>query len=325
VLTVVRASLVVVALGAVVSCTRPEPPTDEPAFAVALPATARRETLTAASFDTMVRLGSPIRPPSSDDGRARIVTYVEVPRGAAIDADDGSLASLRLPVGSYSARVEYLAPAGTAVDAAPSREWRILDVRATRFTASGELYAVARPLGRANAGHGWVEWPKAAQARGTEALVSLARAGTFGGGNDRERTRIADKLGAINDCPSCHGARLAANDEPHALVSRGTDASGLYTVAALFRDDGPFETYRPRDPNEGDPHVVARCGKEPVSSSRAPCPDGTRPHGYLDVRAGVAKRDPHVLDVCASRRALVLQMSPRARALVAEAVAACAE
>lgn len=305
----------------VVGCTRAEPPNEHSLPVVTKPAQARREVLTSASFDTMIRVASPIRPPSSDDGRVRIVTYVEIPRGAALDVDDDTLMSMRLPIGAYAARVEYLAPVGTPIDALPSRDWRILDVRSTRFGATNERYAVAREL--PSGGHAWVEWPKPEHVDGTAALVRFARAGGLGGSTAADHERIADKLASINDCPSCHGPRSPANDAPDALVRRGTDASGLYTIAALFRDEGPFETYRPRDLNEGDPRVVARCGARGVASSRVRCADGSRPRGHHDVDAGIVAGDLHSLEVCVSRRALASRMTDRARASVASALLAC--
>ena len=269
----------------------------------------------------MLRMDTPLRAPSSADGRIRIVSYLELPPGQVLDLAGEGLADLVLPAGSSAARVEYLAPEGTPIDSPPTTTWRILDVRATHFEPSGEVYSVTRPAG--TFGHLRVEWPKAEHARGTIALVDFVRAGALGGGSNAEHARLADKIGSINDCPSCHAARVTASPNHDALVKRGTDASGLYSVLAVLRDEGPFETYRPRDMNEGDDLVDARCATGARVAPRSVCPDGRGPVGTLRVAEGIARSDPHAMAVCATRRALAARTTSRAHAVVAPALLAC--
>lgn len=307
-------------LVATLGCSRRE--RDEaPSLDVSPPASARREAFSSASFATMLRLATALRAPSSADARLRIVTYLEIPEGSPIDTTGDTLADLRLPSDAVASRVEYWAPEGTPVDAAPAESWRILDIRSTRFAGDGELYSVARPDARG--GHVQVAWPKAAHDRGTVALVTLAKSGALGGESAAERARMANKLAAINDCPSCHAPRAPEARTADALVQRGTDASGLYSLLSVFREEEPYETYRPRNLNDGDPLVGTRCTTGPVVAPRSPCTDGSRTRGHLDVERGVAARDPHVLQVCASRRALAARMTTTARALVARSLASC--
>jgi len=302
-------------LGATLGCSRREHG-DAESLEVASPATVQRETLSAASFASTIRLVTPLRAPSSVDTRLRIVTYLKLPEGSFIDATGETLDDLRLPSGAYASRVEYWVPEHTPIDAAPSESWRILDIRSTSFAANGEQYSVARPDPRARGTYVRVAWPKAEHERGTSALVKIAKAGALGGESSAERTRMADKLAAINDCPSCHAPRAPEARSAEALVQRGTDASGLYSILSVLRDEGPFESYRPRDMNDGDPLVARRCTSGPVASARSLCSDGKRPRGHLDIERGVASHDVHVLDVCTSRKALAARMTARARALV---------
>ena len=311
------------AFSVAMGCSRARNDDGAPTLAtVAAPAKARRERVTSETFAAMVRLDTPLRAPSSDDGRIRIVTYLELAPGALVDLDGETLAGLVVPAGSFAARVEYLAPEGTAKDAPPAGSWRVLDVRATRFEPSGEVYSVARPS--PSGGHVWVTWPKAEHVQGTVALLDLARAGMFGGGDDAQRIHLAQKLGAINDCPSCHAPRSAPSPSgERALVKRGTDTSGLYSLLSVLRDEGPIETYRPRDMNAGDELVEVRCVTGDSGAVRAPCPGGLAPTAHYRLAEGIARGDGHANAVCAARQTLARHMTPRARSAVAVALAPC--
>ena len=267
----------------------------------------------------LVRLPSPIRPPTSEDGRVRIGTYLELPPEPAV-VDMDSDGRWLVPVGSWIHRVESLAPEGTPVDAAPSPDWRILDVRSTRFTPSGEVFSVTRP--KSGGRYLTLSWPAAAQSEGTRTLRTLAEEGSIAGGA-QDCAGFAAKLARINDCPSCHRIGRPRDLSVPALVKRGTDGRGLFSLGALFEDEGPFETYRAVDENRGDPLVRARCGDRLVGDGRKPCGDGTMPLGELDVPRGVREGAPHVVSVCEARNKLAARMSPAARTRAERGLAVC--
>ena len=243
-----------------------------------------------------IELVPAIRPPTTLEGRVRISTYVELPNDASIRTvgDDGA-ESLELPAGTLASRVESLADAPG--DGPPNPSWQVLDVRSTRFDVEGRRFSVVRPGDHDLAG---ISWPASAEgARQARAVLPEI----FG--------RDAERLTKLNDCASCHTAIRAENLAISSLVQKGTDASGNFGLLATLSDDGPFETYRPRNPNEDDPFVSARCGSLRVPWSIRNCEDGTRPKGHLDIAGALAAHDPHALRVCASRRAVAAHLDAR--------------
>ena len=294
-------------------------PAPLPAVAAPLALEARERSLSDFEREGVFRLPAPIRPPTSEDGRVRIGTYLELPPPPAVlDVDAGG--RWLVPLGSRLHRVESLAPVGTPVDAEPSSDWRILDVRSTTFTDAGEVFSVTRP--KAGGRYLTLTWPGASQSEGTRALRALVVDGSIAGGGD-DRAAFADKLVRINDCPSCHRVGRARDLSVAALVKRGTDARGLFSLGALFEDEGPFETYRAVDANRADPRVRARCGDRVVSDGRTSCGDGTMPLGELDVKGGLQDRAPHVVALCDARIRLAERMSPAARARAERGLTVC--
>ncbi len=258
-----------------------------------------------------VEMVSSIRPPTSEDGSIRIVVYVKWPDGALVRVTpNGDDYTLEMPVGTRADRVE-LQGSGD-VDAEPSRAWHVLDVRGTTFEPTEQRFHVLRPVSNGSENLLGIDWSRnaaidedMARALG-ELLVNGQIAGPSGAS---ERVTAADHLRKISACASCHVPNAPARRKrtDRGLVNRGTDASGLYQIASVLRDRLPFETYRPRDANRGDPFIRRTCGAEEMTS--AACADGSIPMGELDVRKGLAARDRHVLRVCASRLALGSRLS----------------
>jgi hypothetical protein len=106
-------------------------------------------------------------------------------------------------------------------------------------------------------------------------------------------------------------------------VNRAADGSGLFQLSTILRDRLPFETYRPRDANLGDPYVARFCGATRVDSSVVRCADGSVMEGELDVRTAVQHRDTHALRVCQSRRALASHLDDAGREAFREPLAEC--
>jgi hypothetical protein len=308
---------------------RPSPPA--PAALPALPPGARFEETTRTAEDWRregyLEMVSPLRPPSSEDGRTRIAVFVRFPPGSrarTVEARSG--VTLDLPEGARADRLE-LDGDGPA-DAAPSPAWRVLDVRGITFAASGQRLRVLRP--KRDEGHDLfgLDWPRGdAQAAATAALGELVLRGIVAGPSQPDaRTRAAAHLRGLNDCPSCHAPQRARRRTIHdpGVVNRGTDAAGFFQLTSILRDRQPFETYRPRDMNRGDPLVARFCGAERVDATTTRCPDGTVLEGQLDVRAGLRRGDLHTQRVCESRRALSGHLDERGRTAFREALTECA-
>ena len=273
-----------------------------------------------------VEMVGPLRPPTSEDGRVRILVFVRWPEGAVSRVvQSGSAWSLALPSGARAERVEL--DGEGSVDAPPSASWRVLDVRGTSFLDGGERFRVLRPKGTGGDELLGLEWPRGdGQASATDILGQLVvtRAVAAPAGGDA-RLRAAAHLRALNACPSCHVplAPARSRDSEARVVSRGTDASGLFQVASILRDRLPFETYRPRDANRGDRLIRRYCGDLVVDDAVTRCPDGAVLEGELDVPAGVRLGDAHTLRLCASRRELARHLEPGARAKFEPAFTEC--
>jgi hypothetical protein len=264
-----------------------------------------------------VEMVGPLRPPTSEDGRARILVFVRWPDGAMSRAvEDGAGWSLALPFGARADRVEL--DGEGEIDAPPTPAWRVLDVRGTSFTEAGERFRVLRP--RSNTGDELfgLEWPRGdAQAAATDILGQLVMARAVAAPNaDDARTRAAAHLRGLNACPSCHvpSSQPRRSEREARVVNRGTDASGLFQVTSILRDRLPFETYRPRDANHGDPFVRRYCGDLLQEDSVTRCPNGALLEGERDVVAGLRMGDAYTVRLCASRRDLARHLEPGDRA-----------
>jgi hypothetical protein len=238
-----------------------------------------------------------IRPPTSTNGRRRILVYVRLPVGPRITrSPDGYLT---LPTGTDAVRVELEADTDEP-DAPVSERWEVLDVRGTRMFGEGVEYTMLRPLASRPALLGFAWNPSRADPR--DAAADLVRSGLLRGGSDEA---AALHLRGINDCAGCHQKRRPeATTGP---VHRGTDDQGFFGLRSVFEDEGPTETYRPRDANAGDPFI-------------ARLPGG---RARLDMKAALAARDPHALRVCASRAALSLYFDDEARIAFRAPLRAC--
>ena len=107
------------------------------------------------------------------------------------------------------------------------------------------------------------------------------------------------------------------------IVNRAADGSGFFQLSSVLRDRLPFETYRPRDANAGDPYIARFCGSARVSASVVRCPDGSVLEGELDIRTALLDRDPHAVRVCQSRRAVAAHLDDAGRDAFRESFAEC--
>jgi hypothetical protein len=90
----------------------------------------------------------------------------------------------------------------------------------------------------------------------------------------------------------------------------------VYSLEATLEDSTIVETYRPHDPNLSSPFVARTCIEEG--------PDGClAERATLDVSRGRTERDPHVLRVCAARRALSAYLDEDVRAAFRAELAEC--
>lgn len=243
-----------------------------------------------------LELTTAIRPPTTSDETARIVVYLRVPPGT-------SLSEGHVPDGTLAARVEYATPAPIP-DAPVATDWRVLDVRAFAWRDGVRECSVLRPVrpGRL-AG---LAWPcnAANDVRAAAVLAALVQSGRLGARSDAARDRLASHLGRINHCTQCHAPSRAEDRRPGVLVQRGTDATGLFTLRSVFRDDDAAERYRPVDANRHDPRVTRVCPDSTLAADGEHCMDGRWPRLHFDLQAGLAAGTRHALRVCAARHAL---------------------
>ncbi len=266
--------------------------------------------------DGFVELTTPVRPPTTEDGTAHIVVVLKVPRGERITA-------ARMPVGAIAARVEY---AGTAhaPDDAVDRTWRVLDVRQFEWTSGGVACTVLRPDGEGRlVGLSWT-CGEQADLRAGELLASYMRQDRFQGPRgDSARERSAHRIQLVNHCRGCHRSERPEDRTVGAVVQRGTDASGLFSLGSVFRDEDPVERYRPVDTNAGDPRMAPLCPDSEIDVPAARCRDGRRPRLRVDIPRGLRDGTPHVAQLCATRRALAGWLAPEMRATILPALTAC--
>jgi hypothetical protein len=259
------------------------------------------------TWSAWVALVPCIRAPTTEDGMRRIVVFIRLPSGTPIELDGPR--NLRLPEGTEAARVEYQADSPDQ-DAIPNSAFRVLDVRGTTLGTQGAQYNILRPTHDQKKLLGFAWNPKLTDTR--DAAGALIRSGLLLGPNDaRAATRFQD----IHDCAGCHTAnRVTA---AVGRVHRGTDSQGFFGVRSVFEDESPFETYRPRNANTGDPFIATELA--PPGS-----PPGTASFGRLHVSAGLAAGDRHVQQVCAARRALSQAFSAAATRAFARELRDCA-
>jgi len=266
--------------------------------------------------DGFLELTTPVRAPTTEDGTAHIVVVFKVPSGQLFSEG-------YMPIGTTAARVEYAGPAH-APDAAVDRWWRVLDVRQFDWSADGIDCTVLRPDGDGRlVGLRW-RCGQHADARAGELLAAFMREGRFDapGGTER-RERSAHRIQLVNDCRTCHQFSRPEDRRVTALVQRGTDAAGLFSVAAVFRSEDPVERYRPIDTNANDPTMTPICPGNEIDVSAARCRDGLRPRLRVDIARGLRDGARHVIQLCETRRQLAAWLAPSSRA-AEQALAECA-
>lgn len=262
-----------------------------------------------------IEVVTPVRPPTSADGASRISVQLRVPdAGLAMALEPDGMLTAVLPPGSVAVRAELDAAVGASRDAAVGERWRVLDVRQFEWTPQGLACSVLRPA--ADGTLEGIAWAcgAAEDARAGEALADLVVQGRLRGPASTDLRRAAGaRLAKINACSTCHAPGSPEDRRPSALVQRAVDLQGLFSLRAVFSDESPSERYRPVDPNREDPLMRRVCPDSALDPGQPLCRDGQRPRLRLDVRAGVAARDAHVLQVCQSRRHLASRLTAEGR------------
>ena len=277
-----------------------------------------------------IELTTVVRPPTSEDTGVHIVVVMGIPAGSqlGLSSTDPAIASsipssLQLPVGAQLARIEY---AGTAhaPDAPADATWRVLDVRQFDMRSDGMDCTVLRPDGTgALVG---LRWPCSVSndARAANLLATFVREQRFAAPRSSAgRERAANHVAQINGCIACHQPNRAEDRRPSALVQRGTDAAGLFSLRSVFRNEDPSEHYRPVDNNLNDPQMTRTCPASEVDQTGVACRDGLRPRLRLDVANGLARGAPHVLALCATRLRLATLVAPSEQAPLQAMVDEC--
>jgi hypothetical protein len=259
---------------------------------------------------------TPVRAPTSTDRSAHIRVVIRVPSGTMISASS-------MPVGSQAARIEY----GTSdadPDAKVSSAWKVLDVRSFEWTSNGLDCLVQRPDGDGRLeGLRW-RCSTGNDARAGELLAQYVREQRFSGPRSSDgRQQAGRHIASINGCSDCHQANRPENRSVGALVQRGTDNAGMFSLMSAFHDQDPLERYRPTDSNAGDRWLTAVCPQSEIDLEAARCRDTLRPRLRLDVRGGLLAGDRHVQQLCNSRQQLAKIFDASLAATVEPALLPC--
>ncbi|MDP3498780.1 MAG: hypothetical protein Q8S33_00545 [Myxococcales bacterium] len=271
----------------------------------------------------VIRLVTPIRPPTSSDRTAHIVVALRLPAGALVTTttDAAGEKSLAMPVGAIATRIEFSGPPDA--DAEPDSTWRVLDVRQFEWRGAGLDCVVLRPAMGSLAGVRWACGRDADRAAG-QVLAMLVREGRLDApADDARREQAAEHLRQLNGCVACHVKGRAEERSVGTLVQRGTDAQGLFSLRSVFADQDPVERYRPVDPNAGDALMEPTCPGSELDLDAARCRDGRQARLRLDVRRGRLEKSRHVVQVCAARLAVAARLDDAGRAALAGAIAEC--
>lgn len=247
------------------------------------------------------------------------------PDGRLSTVLEGQRPLLRVPDGTVAARVEKQ-QAGQKDE----RDWRIADVRGTRFGPGGqEMFFVLRPNDRSAAPplSGW-EWRRGVPEQQREAtrLVADLAATLVPADRAASERRSVEKT---SDCASCHVHRRLENLLPnqYGLANRATDASGCFQIQSVLIDQLPLETYFPLEQNVSDPfmHFGCRVGAQLRESpgERPSCSDGSIPWGRFDVRRAREASSEHAEKLCASRRYLFDHLDDAGRQTFREGLVGC--
>jgi len=253
-----------------------------------------------------------VRTPRFQDGRDTTSVYIKMPPGSHIGlATPGDRGSLSVPDGSTLDRVERFQMGDHE---------RIVDVRGTDFLSGDESFHAYRPRSDARPRLFGIAWSRNAglDAPTRNAMLAAMRAGDglVGVGAGRRPAAVA-RYERLLACAGCH-----EHNQPERIGGiaqwprRPTDARGVYSLRATLEDATIVETYRPRDENAPSDVVSRACiaeGPEGCLAERV----------TLHIRVGLAQNDPHVLRVCASRRALYPYLDDNVRAAFRDELSEC--
>jgi hypothetical protein len=219
-------------------------------------------------------------------------------------------------------------------------EWRIADVRGARVDDSGTLrFHVLRPEGPRSRALFGVEFQAGDDVGEDLAHAALAHEMFEGRGfawridDEGRRARAARRFIALGACNTCHAPMKAEETRADArltdgtlAVHRATGAQGFYTLDALFRDHGPIEDHRPRQPAFVQPFMRFTCGDNIVlAPAQAACADGSVMRAHFDIESARTRDDKHAREVCDARVAIAQRMTERARETVADALRVCGD
>lgn len=271
----------------------------------------------------VIRLVTPIRPPTSNDRTAHIVVALKLPAGAPLTTtlDATGETTLVMPVGAIATRVEFSGPPDA--DAEPDSTWRVLDVRQFEWRGAGLDCVVLRPASGALAGVRWACGREGDRAAGQVLAMQVREGRLDAPADDARREHAAEHLRQLNGCVACHLKGRAEDRTVGTLVQRGTDAQGLFSLRSLFADEDPVERYRPVDPNAGDALLEPTCPSSELDLEAARCRDGRQARLRLDVRRGRLEKSRHVAQVCAARLAVAARLDDAGRAALAGVIAEC--
>ncbi len=253
-----------------------------------------------------------IQTPRFEDRRDTTSIYIQMPPGSQIHlAVPGNRNSLLAPDGAVLDRVERFRIGDHE---------RIVDVRGTRFLAGDEEFHAYRPQSDSAPrlfGIAWLRSQGLPDAMRDAMHSAMLDGGGLVGVGAARRPASIERYQRLLACAGCHAPNQAERLGGIAQwPRRRTDARGVYSLEATLEDSTIVETYRPHDPNLSSPFVARTCIEEG--------PDGClAERATLDVSRGRTERDPHVLRVCAARRALSAYLDEDVRAAFRAELAEC--
>jgi hypothetical protein len=265
-----------------------------------------------------VEMVPPVRLPTDKVNDNAIQVWVKLPAGGTITGtwlEPQHRFSLKFPAGTIADRVEIYKHEAKAMLVVRDIE----DVRGARIDSDGHsIFHVYEPVPGGDAG--WLkgyEWRRTDNEGDRLAGEALIKLYYLGHGQDAEAE--IQGFRRTNQCGACHQPDRPAPKVAARPMLHASDSHGFYQPLAVLEDSMTVRTHRKWDLNADDPFVSVWCGAQKVAAitdgdSRGyKCPDEAAAVGRLDLRAALAAKDVHALQVCKARRYLFDHMDRTAR------------
>jgi hypothetical protein len=274
-----------------------------------------------------VEMVSPIRLPVSRRENSRIQIFLRLPKGTLLESEgdpNGDGQTLNYPAGTVADRVESLQSRNQS-----ETYWTVADVRGAEVLEEGQLFHVYRPVvagaDKPLFGYAWRKADRVANQAAHETIgIAMSTQGA-GFARPQKSKKLPKRIQAfknLSGCADCHQLnRVPRQRADEATPFRGSDAGGFFGIRTVLENEGPIESYRPRDVNHVSPYISIKCPQdiaaEKISdekgSVRFTCPDHGIPRAVFDMITARKNGDLHAEKVCRSRQYLHGHLTDAAR------------